>query len=167
MFIYTLGLFFTEMAWASPVELLLIVVAMLLVLFLSAPACVENTGQLSLTNYLFSAWVGGVWLRWVFWPFFIVLNISLYVADTFAKMGLLTVSSWDDVHLMLLLPIIWWTTAVWRCSANTTQSIFAAGSRLLTLAVFFEYGLKLLIRIDYPRLFFGCEELLLDYGSCF
>ena len=75
MFIYTLGLFFTEMAWASPVELLLIVVAMLLVLFLSAPACVENTGQLSLTNYLFSAWTGCVWLRWVFWPFFILLNI--------------------------------------------------------------------------------------------
>jgi hypothetical protein len=167
MFIYTLPLFFAEIAWASPVELLVIVVALLLVLFLSAPVLAEKGLQLSLNKYLFSAWVGGVWLRWVLWPFFIVLNISLYVADTLAKMGLLTVSSWDDVHLMLLLPIIWWTTAVWRCSANTTQSIFAAGSRLLTLAVFFEYGLKLLIRIDYPRLFFGCEELLLDYGSCF
>ena len=167
MFIYTLPLFFAEIAWASPVELLMIVVALLLVLFLSAPVLAEKGQQLSLNKYLFSAWVGGVSLRWVLWPFFIVLNISLYVADTLAKMGLLTVSSWDDVHLMLLLPIIWWTTAVWRCSANTTQSIFAAGSRLLTLAVFFEYGLKLLIRIDYPRLFFGCEELLLDYGSCF
>jgi hypothetical protein len=167
MFIYTLPLFFSEIAWANPVELLMIVVALLLVLFLSVPVLIEKGLQLSLNNYLFSAWVGGVWLRWVFWPFFIVLNISLYVADTLAKMGLLTVSSWDDVHLMLLLPIIWWTTAVWRCSENTTQSIFAAGCRLLTLAVFFEYGLKLLIRIDYPRLFFGCEELLLDYGSCF
>jgi len=167
MFIYTLPLFFAEIAWASPVELLMIVVAVLLVLFLSAPACADNRRQLSLKHYLFSAWIGCVSLSWVFWPFFIILNVSLYVADMLAKMGLLTVSSWDDVHLMLLLPVIWWTTAVWRCSANTTQSIFAAGGRLLTLAVFFEYGLKLLIRIDYPRLFFGCEELMLDYGSCF
>ncbi len=167
MFIYTLPLFFTEISWASPVELLMVVIALLLVLFLSAPACADNLQQLSLNNYLFSAWVGNVRLSWVLWPFFILLNISLYSADTLAKMGLLTVSSWDDVHLMLLLPIIWWTTAIWRSSANTTQSIFAAGGRLLTLAVFFEYGLKLLIRIDYPRLFFVCEELLLDYGSCF
>lgn len=167
MFFYTLPLFFTEIAWASPVELLVIVLALLLVLFLSAPACADNLQQLSLKHYLFSAWIGVIRLHWVFWPFFIFLNISLYIADTLAKMGLLTVSSWDDVHLMLLLPIIWWTTAIWRCSANTTQPIFAAACRLLTLAIFFEYGLKLLIRIDYPRLFFGCEELLLDYGSCF
>jgi hypothetical protein len=91
----------------------------------------------------------------------------LYSADTLAKAGMLTVSSWDDVHLMLLLPIVWWTTAVWRCSANTNLRVWAAFARLLTLSVFFEYGLKLLIRIDYPRIFFGCEELLLDYGSCF
>ncbi len=167
MFFYTLPLFFTEIAWASPVELLLMAVAMLLVLFLSAPVLADSSQQLSLKNYLFSAWTGGVWLHWVFWPFFILLNVSLYAADTLAKTGLLTVSSWDDVHLMLLLPIIWWTIAVWHCSENTTQSIFAAGARLLTLAVFFEYALKLFIRIDYPRLFFVCEELLLDYGSCF
>ena len=104
MFIYTLTLFFTEIAWASPVELLVIVLALLLVLFLSAPLCADNLQHLSLKHYLFSAWIGVVSLSWVFWPFFIILNISLYVADTLAKMGLLTVSSWDDVHLMLLLP---------------------------------------------------------------
>jgi len=70
MFIYTLPLFFTEIAWASPVELLMMVVAMLLVLFLSAPVLADSSQQLSLKNYLFSAWTGRVWLHWVFWPFF-------------------------------------------------------------------------------------------------
>ena len=92
---------------------------------------------------------------------------ELYTADTLVKMGLLTVSSWDDVHIMLLLPIVWWITAIWRCSANAQFKAYMAGARLVTFAVLFEYALKLLLRIDYPRLFFGCEELLLDYGSCF
>jgi hypothetical protein len=77
------------------------------------------------------------------------------------------VSSWDDVHFMLLLPIVWWTVSIWRCSAYTRFRLYSAGARLITLGVFVEYALKLYIRIDYPRLFFNCEELLLDYGSCF
>ena len=167
MYIYSLPLFFTAIGWASPAELLLIFMALFFVLFISAPLCGESLQQKSLDHYLFAAWIGKVALRWAFWPFFLVLNVSLYIADTLAKSGMLTVSSWDDVHLMLLLPVIWWTAAVWRCSANTDWRIYAAGARLLTLGVFFEYGLKLVIRIDYPRIFFNCEELLLDYGSCF
>jgi len=87
--------------------------------------------------------------------------------DTLVKMGMFTVSSWDDVHLMLLLPTVWWTISVWRCSFNTALIVWVACARWLTISVYFEYALKLLIRIDYPRIFFGCDELLLDYGSCF
>ena len=167
MFIYSLPLFFTEIGWASPLELLIILLALFVVLFISAPFTGESLLAKSEDNYLFAAWSGHVALKWVFWPFFLILNTGLYVADTLAKTGLLTVSSWDDVHLMLLLPIVWWTTVIWRCSANTHLRVWASGARLVTMTVFFEYGLKLLIRIDYPRVFFGCEELLLDYGSCF
>ena len=167
MFIYSLPLFFSSIGLASPLELLIIFMALFAVLFISSPLCADNLQKLTLDNYLFSAWSGSVALKWVFWPFFLLLNACLYTADTLAKAGMLTVSSWDDVHLMVLLPVVWWTTAIWRCSANTDLRVSAASARLLTLAVFFEYGLKLLIRIDYPRLFFGCEELLLDYGSCF
>ncbi len=166
MYIYSLPLFFSSIGWASPAELLLIAMALFFVLFISAPLR-EKQPLPSFDNYLFAAWTGNVALKWVFWPFFLLVNISLYTADTLAKSDRLTVSSWDDVHLMLLLPIIWWTAAIWRCSANTDLRVYAAGARLLTLGVFFEYGLKLLIRIDYPRIFFNCEELLLDYGSCF
>jgi len=167
MFIYSLPLFFARIGLASPLELLIIVIALLVVLLLSSPMRGENLHQPVFNKYLFSAWSGSVPLVWVFWPFFLILNAGLYGADTLAKIGLLTVSSWDDVHLMLLLPIAWWTTAIWRCSANTSLRVWMACARLLTLAVLFEYGLKLVIRIDYPRIFFGCEELLLDYGSCF
>jgi hypothetical protein len=167
MFIYSLPLFFTHIGLASPLDLLIIFMALFIVLFVSSPLCGENSQKQSSDNYLFVAWNGRVPLKWVFWPFFLILNACLYIADTLTKAGIFTVSSWDDVHLMLLLPIVWWTTAIWRCSANTQLSVWSACARLLTFGVFFEYGLKLLIRIDYPRIFFECDELLLDYGSCF
>jgi len=167
MFIYSLPLFFTDIGLASPLELLIIFIALFAALFITSPLCVDNLQKRPLDNYLFAAWSGSVALNWVFWPFFLILNVCLYLADTLAKAGIFTVSSWDDVHLMLLLPIVWWSTSVWRCSVNTNLRVWAACTRLMTLAVFFEYGLKLLIRIDYARIFFGCEELLLDYGSCF
>jgi len=167
MFIYSLPLFFTHIGLASPLDLLIIFTALFAVLFISSLFGGENPQKQSSDNYLFAAWNGSAPLKWAFWPFFLILNACLYTADTLVKAGLFTVSGWDDIHLMLLLPIVWWTTAVWRCSPNSTLSVWAACARLLTLGVFFEYALKLLIRIDYPRLFFGCDELLLDYGSCF
>lgn len=145
----------------------MIVAALLTVLLLSAPPYAAPVSSTASGNYLLMAWSGNVALKWAFWPFFLILNISFYAADSLAKTGILTVSSWDDVHIMLLLPTVWWTTSLWRCSSNTPLRLWAAGARLLSLAVFFEYGLKLAIRIHYPRIFFGCEELLLDYGNCF
>lgn len=167
MFIYSLPLFFTEIGYASPLELLIIFLGIFVMLFIAAPVC-EGTALIQPnTNYLFAAWSGNAPLKWVFWPFFLLLNGCLYAADNLAKTGLFTVSSWDDIHFILLLPIVWWTTSVWRCSAHTNARLWSACARLMTVSVFFEYALKLLIRIDYPRLFFNCEELLLDYGSCF
>lgn len=167
MFVYSLPLFFSDIGLASPLELLIIALALFGVLLISAPSYIEALPQQDTTKYLLAAWLGNWSLLWVFLPFFILLNTCLYLADTLAKLGFLTVSSWDDVHLMLLLPVVWWVVAIWRCSANTQFKLLAALARLATFLVFFEYGLKLLLRIDYPRLFFGCEELLLDYGSCF
>lgn len=167
MFIYSLPLFFNHINSASPLDLLIIFIVLFATLFISSLFLDENSQLSSSNTYLLSAWNGHVKLSRVFWPFFLILNICLYAADTLVKSAIFTVSSWDDVHLMLLLPIVWWAVAVWRCSPNTKLCIWAACARLLTISVFFEYGLKLFIRIDYPRIFFGCDELLLDYGSCF
>ncbi|MBM4208659.1 MAG: hypothetical protein FJ190_11880 [Gammaproteobacteria bacterium] len=166
MFYFSLPILFNDIQWVSPLECLLITLGVLVLLYLSAPQTGQH-GQQTSDSFLLSAWLGELPLHWVFWPFFLFLNASLLCADLLAKAGKITVSSWDEIHFALLLTVIWWTIGVWRCSANTAHKIWAALARLTTLAVFLEYGLKLLIRIDYPRIFFNCEDILLDYGSCF
>jgi hypothetical protein len=167
MFFYTLPILFNDIQFVSPTECLLMAGVMLTVLVFSAPQPEPNWQETAFDSYLLTSWLGGISLHWAFWPFFLFLNASLLLADQLAKSGIITVSSWDEIHFALLLPIIWWATSVWRCSNHTDLRIWAGLARAATLAVFLEYALKLLIRIDYPRIFFNCEDILLDYGSCF
>lgn len=167
MFFYSLPILFNEIQLVSPIEALVIMAGIFAILYLSAPFPAANWIQQPFDSFLLASWLGGVSLFWVFWPYFVFLNASLLAADLLAKAGTITVSSWDEIHFILLLTVIWWATSIWRCSGNTQGRIWAALARLVTIAVFIEYALKLLIRIDYPRIFFNCEEILLDYGSCF
>ncbi len=172
MFIYSLPILFAQMEVGTPIELIVIALVILGVLFIATPLLIadkESNVQTSHTfyNYLLNAWTGQSKLWLVFWPFFLILNLSLYAVDNLAKSGSFTVSSWDEVHLIFAIPVIFWTLSVWRNSINTDFRLWAALARLMTLAVFFEYGLKLKIRIDYPRIFFSCQDIILDYGSCF
>jgi|CXWL01.1.fsa_nt_gi hypothetical protein len=167
MFIFSLPLFFSSMNWVKPFELLVVTLILYAALFFTLPAYENNTRPSFLDNYLFSAWHGQAPLLWAFLPFYLLLNAGLFFADRLAKTGEITVSSWDEIHFVLVLPICWWTLSVWRCCKNSTAPSWQALARLLTLSVYFEFALKLVIRIDYPRLFFACEELMLDYGSCF
>jgi hypothetical protein len=167
MFFYSLPILFNNIQLISPTECLLMAGTIFIVLYFSAPQPEQNWQAQSFDSFLLTSWLGGVSLHWVFWPFFLFLNASLLLADQLAKAGAITVSSWDEIHFILLLPIAWWIISIWRCSSNTEARIWAALARFTTLAVLIEYGLKMLIRIDYPRIFFNCEELLLDYGNCF
>jgi hypothetical protein len=167
MFIYSIPILFETIRLLSPTEALFIVAGIFIIVWMLTPASKGHAGKLTFEHYLLSGWTGTQALLTVFWPFFLLLNVSLLAADILAKNGFFTVSSWDDVHFVLLLPIIWWTVSVWRCSAETRYRIGGAFARFVTLGVFFEYALKMVIRIEYPRVFFNCEELLLDYGSCF
>jgi hypothetical protein len=167
MFFYSLPILFNDIQLISATELLLMTSAVFAALYFTAPQPEQNWQPQAFDSFLLASWLGGVSLHWAFWPFFLVLNASLLFADLTAKAGSITVSSWDEIHFILILPIIWWTTSIWRCSAHTQSRLWAALARLANLAVFFEYGLKMLIRIDYPRIFFNCEEIFLDYGSCF
>ncbi|MBK8814750.1 MAG: hypothetical protein IPN42_04230 [Methylococcaceae bacterium] len=167
MFFYTLPIFFNDIQSASPVECLFILSGLFVALFISAPQPNLDWKPQGVDSFLMTAWFGGVSLQLVFWPYLILLNVCLLFADYLAKTGKITVSSWDEIHFVILFTIVWWTTAIWRCSANTNTKLWAALARLTTIAVFIEYGLKLIIRIDYPRIFFNCEDILLDYGSCF
>jgi len=167
MFIYSLSILFNQINLLSPAEALFIMAGLFVIVWVLAPTPDGEFRSLSFDNYLFSCWLGGQGLIIVFWPFFGVLNAVLFSADWLVKSGQLTVSSWDDVHFVLLLPTIWWTVSIWRCSPNARFRLYGAGARFITVAVFLEYALKMYIRAEYPRLFFNCEELLLDYGSCF
>lgn len=167
MFFYSLPILFNDIHLVNPIECLLMAVAVFVALYIIAPPPEKNWQQQPFDSFLLTSWLGGVSLYWVFWPFFIFSNASLFTADVMAKTGAITVSSWDEIHFILLLTVVWWTISVWRCSANTQARIWSALARFATLAVFVEYALKMLIRIDYPRIFFNCEDILLDYGSCF
>jgi len=172
MFIYSLPLFFTQIQLSTPLDLLLIVLFLFFISYLTTPSpnkdgeCVSLKG-LSLYQTLIFAWVGHLKLWVVFWPFFILLNISLLITDTLAIQGNFTVSSWDEIHFILLTPILLWTLSIWRNSANTHSRVGAAAARLSVITVFFEYALKLVIRDDYPRIFFSCQDIILDYAACF
>jgi hypothetical protein len=169
MFFYSLPILFRDIQTVSPAEIFLISLSVIFVLSITVPVpvAIKDNPQISNASYLLTAWLGGGSLHSVFWPFFLFLNASLLITDMLAKAGNITISSWDDIHFVLILPAIWWSVSIWRCSANSNNRIWPALARFVTLAVFAEYILKLLIRIDYPRIFFNCEEILLDYGSCF
>lgn len=174
MFIYSLPILYLYIQWGSPQEFLIVILFFLIILFIATPhdTFFKETewgklSDLTLYHYLFDSWAGQVKLWLVFWPYFIILNISLFVTDNLAKMSYLTVSSWDEIHFILLTPTIFWMIAVWRSALNTCSRYWAIAARFMTLAVIFEYLLKLEIRRDFPRIFFECQELALDYAACF
>jgi hypothetical protein len=174
MFTYSLPILFGYMQFGTPVEFIGVICFLLIVLYIATHV---DSGfkerewgavtDLSLYKYLFDSWDGMVKLWLVFWPFFIILNLSLFGTDSMAKAGIITVSTWDEIHFILLTPVIFWTIIVWRNSFNSCSRYWAAAARFMTLAVFFEYALKLAIRKDYPRIFFECQEAALDYAACF
>lgn len=174
MFIYSLPILFVHIQMGTPLEFLGVVLFFLFILYVATAVDSDfkeikwgTVSDLTLYSYLYDSWVGMVKLWLVFWPFFIILNLSLFAADSLAKNGSLTVSSWDEIHFILLTPVIFWTIIVWRNSVHTCSRYWAVGARFMTLTVFFEYALKLIIRRDYPRIFFNCEEIILDYAACF
>jgi len=70
MFIYSLPLFFTHIGLASPLDLLIIFMALFVVLFISSLFGGENPQKQSSDNYLFAAWNGSAPLRWAVLAFF-------------------------------------------------------------------------------------------------
>ncbi len=171
MFIDTLPLIFKYSQLIGPVELLIVSGFLLGILYVSAPFPDDSLkidgSKLDFYNYLYRIWQGEIALITLFWPFFLLLNGALYAADTLAKSAIISVSSWGNIHMILLGPLIWWTVAVWRGSTRTGLRWWSACARLAVISAYFELGLRLYIRTQHSRLFFNCEELLMDYFSCF
>ena len=172
MYRYSLVILSNNVEFLSPLELLLIVLSVWGLLLISSPIPEDNYFIVKLKDfsvyiYLVQAWSSQASLMSVFWPFFIAINGLLYMTDTLANQGYISVSSWDEIHFMLITPCLLWTIAVWKNSTNTQLRLLSSAARLMTLAVFFEYVLKLWVRIDYPRILFNCDNTTLNYVSCF
>lgn len=173
MFVYTLSFLFTKTTLLSSVEFLIIILILYAFLYFTAPypdkaiATPKTTGKPSFILQVQAAFHGEMALWIVFWPYFLILNLILITADSLAVTSSISVSSWDDILLMAISSSLMWTIAIWRCSWQTNSRIWAALARLLTLCAFLDYCLRILIRIDYPRAFFNCEEAILNYSTCF
>ncbi|MDT8406672.1 MAG: hypothetical protein RQ715_05430 [Methylococcales bacterium] len=170
MFIYSFPVLLAEHALDLSAWLLF---AALLVgfFYLSAPVAeyqpVKHQRKVSFYQFLWSSWQGLEPLLWVFWPFFVLINVWIYLSDHAVLNADISVSSWINLHLIMLMPIIWWTGSVWRASASHGSRLWIAVARLGVSLAYLEYGAKIYIFIQMPRAFFQCDEAVLNYFSCF
>lgn len=171
MLVYPLSFLFYHTKQVGPQEFLGVVFFLYLLLYISAPqpegVWQGHAPKQSVVLMIQDAWFGEISLWRAFWPYFLILNVVLYTADRLATSAMLSVSSWDDILLMAVFSSILWCVAVWRASANTGSRIWGAFARLATLCVFFDFILRIVVRVDYPSEFFNCQELLLNYTNCF
>ncbi len=141
------------------------------IFFLTAPvgewAPADRQRPKSFYQYLWLSWQGLLPLPWVFWPFFLLLNPWIYLADFWVLNNTLSVSSWTNLHLIALPPIIWWSGSVWRASGSHHSRLWVALARLAVTLAYLEYAAKIYIFIRFPRSFFQCDEAVLNYFSCF
>ena len=171
MFVNTLPIIFLYTTLATLAELFVIVLGLFSVIYISTPDPDHHwqyqRHAFSFRDYLFQSWTGNMPLWKIFWPYFLLLNTALLLFDHLVKNGMISVSSWDTLHVILFTPSIWWGGALWRCSDKTGHRLWGACVRLMIAAVVFESLLKIGIRIKYPQIFFECQERLLDFVTCF
>jgi len=131
----------------------------------SEPESIAVNPDNDIYMYLQSAWLGRETLLRAFLPFFIILNGTLMYADYRSNNGTYTIASWLTILVILAIPTMWWTIAVWRCSIGANR-LWASIARLLTITVYYEAVLRLLIGYYYPTIWFNCQQLIIEYGDC-
>jgi hypothetical protein len=169
MFINTLAIIFTYTHLFSAIEAGLFLSALFLLVYVYAPQGEKHWQDMSVPSwYLFlqAAWLGNASLWRAFWPFFVFVNAVLYYIDYRIDNQTYTIASWITVHGMLLLPILWWIIAVWRCSSHTRYKIFGTAARTVTLCLVIEFILRFIIIVKYPNTFFDCRLLVEHFGDC-
>jgi len=169
MFITTLPIIFTYTGLFTPIEAIIFLIVVFCLVYFYAPEAnagvIDNPAK-GLYNLLLSEWLGNDSLWRAFWPFFLLANGVLYYIDYRVENSTYTINSWKTVHGMMFLPIVWWITAVWRCSANTRYKFWAGAARATTLCLIIEFCLRFLISTYYPNTLFDCRLLLAVYGDC-
>ena len=169
MFINTFPIIFTYTHLFSVLEAVIFLTTIFFLVYFCTPSVNkkwDNNPGHSIYQFLHFAWQGHSALWRAFWPFFLLVNSVLYYIDYRAMNVTYTIASWKTVHGMLLLPIVWWTVSVWRCSTNTRYKIWSGAARTITIYLFLEYVLRFIISTQYPSTFFDCRLLIMEYGDC-
>ena len=171
MFVYTLPVIFIHTSLITPIGLIIIILGLYCILHLSAPVPDDTWRDYPLKqidlSYIYDGWYGEIALWKVFWPYFLILNTGLYITDYQAIGAAISVSSWDTIQMLFFISSIWWYVAVWRTSEKTGQRIWCALARTATFCAMFDFSLRVLIRVGYPRIFFNCQDVLVNMWSCF
>ena len=175
MLLHTLPAFFIFTSLISPLEVSIILLVSFSIVYMLTPKMSFSDSQedsrimehnrTNLYTYIQSAWLGQQPLLWVFIPFFILLNSGLFYADYRVENGTYTIASWLTVLVIFALPVLWWTVSIWRCSHHESR-LWASVTRFLTIVVYYEYVLRLLIGYYYPHTWFNCQQLIIEFGDC-
>lgn len=169
MFFYTVPYLAHYSTLIPVVQLIALVVAVLLLIAISVPSRVDRLPNRIILGWDFpyALWYRDVRLWQAFWPCWLALNGVVFLVDTLVKAGIASVLVWDITQLLTLVGLFWWSVAVWHASPNTRRQFWAFLARLVVVLSFLEIAHRIFIRIKFPRDFFGCDELLLNFTSCF
>ncbi|GAW86567.1 conserved hypothetical protein [Bathymodiolus platifrons methanotrophic gill symbiont] len=173
MLINTLSALFAYTTFISPIETAIILLITAYIIYILTPerqieadeASEISNADTSIYLYIQSAWLGRASLIRAFLPFFIIFNSALFYADYRSDNGTYTIASWLTILVILALPVLWWIISVWRCSCHDSR-IWASTARFVTVAVFYEYVLRVIIAYVYPQIWFNCQQLIIEYGDC-
>ncbi|OAI16185.1 hypothetical protein A1507_12300 [Methylomonas koyamae] len=169
MLIDSLSALFAFTSFIRWYEALLVAIGLGLLVFYLTPepdAEWEEREPPSLYFYLQWSWLGYLKLKDAFYPFFILYNAVLFLIDYRVQEGEFTVASWVTMHIIMAMPLIYWTGAVWRCSDKTGSRRWAVLARLMTVAAFLDLLLRWVIYRYYPNIFFNCQQMTIHWGDC-
>jgi len=174
MLIHTLAAFFIFTNLISPLEASAILLTTAYITYLLTPKrqvlLTDTPKPLTFPSfymYIHATWLGRESLIRAFLPFFILFNSALFYIDYRAATITYTISSWFTSLIILAIPLIWWTVAVWRCSYNHSNQLGACIARFCTIAAYYEYILRFIIRYYYPQIWFDCQQIVIELGDCF
>ncbi len=169
MLIDSLSILFAFTNFINIYEAIMVAFALGLLIFLTAPVTTEPDIRQPGTFYYYLqwSWLGYIKLKDAFWPFFIVLNAVLFYIDYRVEQGSYTVASWVTMHVILSMPLVYWTGAVWRCSRNCPNRMWVTASRFFIVAAYCDFALRGVIYHFYPNTLFNCQQMLIQWGDCF
>lgn len=169
MLIDSLSLLFAFTSFINIYEVVLVFTALLVLTYVLTPTYVEAEPREPVTLYLYLqwSWLGYLKLRDVFWPFFILMNAVLFYVDYRIQQGTYTVASWSTMHIIMAMPLVYWTGAVWRCSKHCRNKWWSTLARFMTVVAYADIALRWVIYHSYPNILFNCQQMMIQWGDCF